>query len=70
MLLLLLFAAAMVLMLLLQAFRQAWSSSAMGAIDMSVLTQFADPMTVAKAQKDPEVGSEITRQNSAGADPC
>ncbi|KAF6264383.1 hypothetical protein COO60DRAFT_1485872 [Scenedesmus sp. NREL 46B-D3] len=38
----------------LAGFRQAWSSSAMGAIDMSVLAQMADPEVVVKAQKDPE----------------
>jgi hypothetical protein len=38
-----------------QAFRQSWSNSAMGAIDMSLLAQMADPQQVMQAQKDPEV---------------
>eukprot|EP00879_Flechtneria_rotunda_P021725 GHRR01022909.1.p1 GENE.GHRR01022909.1~~GHRR01022909.1.p1 ORF type:complete len:149 (+),score=21.33 GHRR01022909.1:1044-1490(+) len=38
----------------LQDLKNAWSMSAMGAIDMSALSQLADPRTVVEAQKDPE----------------
>lgn len=38
----------------LSAFRQSWSSSALGSIDMSILSRMADPQMVAQAQKDPE----------------
>ena len=45
----------MLLVLLpLQNFKQQWTQTAMGAIDMSVLSQMADPMIVAQAQKHPE----------------
>lgn len=37
-----------------QAFRQAWSQSALGAVDMGRLAQMASPEVVARAQKDPE----------------
>eukprot|EP00878_Enallax_costatus_P032162 GHUV01035273.1.p1 GENE.GHUV01035273.1~~GHUV01035273.1.p1 ORF type:complete len:132 (+),score=47.85 GHUV01035273.1:90-485(+) len=44
----------LLLLLLLQNFKQQWTQTAMGAIDMSVLSQMADPMMVAQAQKHPE----------------
>jgi hypothetical protein len=37
-----------------QAFRESWSGSALGAIDMGRLSQMASPEVVARAQKDPE----------------
>lgn len=45
----------LLLLLLPQKFRQQWTQTAMGAIDMSVLAQMADPIMVAQAQKHPEV---------------
>lgn len=39
---------------LLQAMKRDWASSALGAIDMSVLSRLADPQVVAEAQKHPE----------------
>lgn len=38
----------------LAAFRESWMSSALGSIDMSILSRMADPQMVAQAQKDPE----------------
>jgi hypothetical protein len=37
-----------------QAFRQAWSGSALGSIDMGRLAQMVSPEVVANAQKDPD----------------
>jgi hypothetical protein len=53
--------------MLLQAFRQSWSSSALGSIDMSLLSSMADPQMVVQAQKDPQFYKVGTRLDTYDA---